>query len=81
MVQRNRQLPVCRVQKINMKSSIEKAYYHALIKKRNNKLFSYMKLSSGKNKKDNNINTRKNISIAFGLKATYRVSLLSQGSR
>ena len=34
-----------------MNSSIEKAYYHALIKERNNKLFSYMKLYSGRNKR------------------------------
>ena len=82
MVQRNRQLSVCRVQKINMKSRIEKLIIASLYKKRNNKLFYYMKYSSGKNKKDNNIKYEKNIYLyCLWVKATYRVSLLSQGSR
>ena len=50
-----------------MKSRIEKLIIASLYKKRNNKLFSYMKLSSGKNKKDKNIkHGKKYISIAFG---------------
>lgn len=82
MVQRNRQLPVCGVQKINMKSRIEKLIIAPLYKKRNNKLFTYMKLSSGKNKKDKSVKHGKNIYFdCLWVKATYRESPLSQAPR